>query len=88
MFYPSNLVKAICHILVHGYCSVNEEHIPEETHEEPGWGRYARGALYALQRKGHHLSKVEEASLFSFIFSFLHFSYFDESYGYLLSVCP
>ncbi|KAG1326846.1 hypothetical protein COCNU_01G007800 [Cocos nucifera] len=36
--------------------SVNEEQISKETHEEPGWARYARGALYALQTRGHHLS--------------------------------
>ncbi|XP_026658166.1 galacturonokinase isoform X2 [Phoenix dactylifera] len=37
--------------------SINEEQIPKETYEEPGWGRYARGALYALQTRGHHLNK-------------------------------
>nr|XP_010913777.2 galacturonokinase [Elaeis guineensis] len=37
--------------------SVNEEQISKETHQEPGWAHYARGALYALQKRGYHLSK-------------------------------
>ncbi|XP_074579638.1 galacturonokinase [Curcuma longa] len=37
--------------------SVDEVQCPKKIREEPDWARYPRGALYALQSKGHHLTK-------------------------------
>jgi len=56
------------YIAVNGYYRVDETQYPrrdkhsQQTNvkfdEELEWGCYARGALYALQRGGHHLTKV------------------------------
>ncbi|RWW31411.1 hypothetical protein GW17_00003960 [Ensete ventricosum] len=44
----------------YGFCRVDEIQHPKIIPEEPDWARYPRGALYALQSKGHHLTKVEK----------------------------
>jgi len=31
-----------------------------EPQEQCNWGRYARGAVYALQNRGHNISKVRD----------------------------
>lgn len=44
-----------------------------ELEEECTWGNYARGALYALQRKGNYLAQVK-LSLLSFSMNVTHSS--------------
>ncbi|XP_062094664.1 galacturonokinase isoform X2 [Humulus lupulus] len=45
-----------------GVCK-NDANDSSKLYEECDWGNYARGALYALQRKGSHLSQVGVAYL-------------------------
>lgn len=39
----------------------------KKSEEEWNWGCYARGALYALQKKGNCVTKVTSFSCFSFM---------------------
>lgn len=34
-----------------------------EPREQCNWGRYARGAVYALQSRGHNISKVRDNTM-------------------------
>lgn len=50
------------------HCSNKKEGTNENGHaklqEDNNWGRYARGAVYALQEKEHCLSQVRDFFLF------------------------
>lgn len=41
-----------------------------ELHKQCNWGRYARGAVYALQSKGNHLVQVRDYFKKALTFSF------------------
>lgn len=85
VFVPAIHIRKCMIAVAYGFCRVDEVQHPKKIPEEPDWACYPRGALYALQSKGHHLTKVENITYTLLIV--LNLYYYVYSTTVTFSVC-